>query len=120
MRIINILDSGVEPVGAMESTCMANHRIVCCDFQTVTPTRHEHITGVGTGADPEKATQRWTVTQVRAAMKTDRFYTISPSTNGVAIATAYTCGCGYETIRSSPDSVTDNNLDHLRACSWAS
>jgi Protein of unknown function (DUF3892) len=100
---------------------MADHRIVCCDFQAaVTPTRHQHITGVGTGSDPAKATEKWAVVKVRAAMTTDRFYTVSPSTSGVAMVEAYTCGCGYETIRSSPDSVTDNNLDNLRTCSWAS
>ncbi len=98
---------------------LANFRIVCCDFRTVLPHSHRHITGVGTGDDAALAKTQWPVEEVRQAIRGGhRFYTVSPSTGKQAAVEPDTCGCGYDTIRSTPDKVTDNNLDNLRACVW--
>jgi hypothetical protein len=68
---------------------------------------------VGTGSAPSKAEKRWSVAEVRAAIKAgDRFYTESPSTGKKADVEP------FDTIRSTSDHVTDNNLDNLRACAW--
>jgi hypothetical protein len=84
---------------------MAAYQIVCVE-------KDEHITAVGTGTDSARATQRWTVAEVRAAIKTgSRFYIKSPSTGAEADVELY-----ENTIRTDPDGVRDNNLDNLRAC----
>jgi hypothetical protein len=92
-------------------------RIVCTTLTY--PNEHEHIVAVGTGTDPDKITQAWTVVDVRAAIEDgDTFYT-SDGTN-TALVSRYTCGCGYQTIRSASDSTTANNLDNLTQCNWGS
>ena len=86
---------------------MASYRIVCVEKG------RGGIHAVGTGTDPGKATERWTVAQVRTAIRGgDRFYTQSPSTGKIADVEP------FDTIRSRADHVTDNNLDNLRACAW--
>jgi hypothetical protein len=97
---------------------MADHQIVCTELKY--PTQHRHIVAVGVGTLAHKADARWTVDQVRSALaRGDRFHTVSPSTGRVAYVEAYNCPCGYRTIKSRADSVTDNNLDNLRACNWS-
>ena len=87
---------------------MATYRIVC-----VTKGRGG-IHTVGTGTDPGKANKRWSVAEVRARIRAgDRFYTESPSTGKKADVEP------FDTIRSSADHVTDNNLDNLRSCNWS-
>jgi hypothetical protein len=97
---------------------MAEHQIVCVQKLA----KHRHITHVGTGPSEALAEQRWTVAQVRDALEDgDVFYTVSPSTNHVALVEAYDAhvdGRVIETIRSSPDAIFDNNLDNLRACRY--
>src|SRR4051794_25963189 len=95
---------------------MATYQIVCVE----TEHPHRHITHVGTGTDPDKASTRWTVAQVRSALfNGDRFYTVSPSTGKQADVEAYDAyvnGYVVYTIRSTSDAVYDNNLDNLRIC----
>jgi hypothetical protein len=95
-------------------------RIVCTELEHP----HSHITAVGTGTESSKATERWTVTQVRNAIRTgSRFYTydpISEKTADVEPYDVYIAGQLIQTIRSTPDATTRNNLDNLRACSWRS
>lgn len=87
---------------------MASYRIVCVE-------KNSHITAVGTGSDPNKASKRWTVSQVRQALENgDRFYTEDTSGHQVDVE-AY----GDKWIRTDPDNETDNNLDNLRACRFA-
>jgi transposase-like protein len=51
----------------------------------------------------------------------DRFYTVGVYSGKVALVEKYTCtSCWRTFIRSTPDAVTDNNLDNLRRCSWKS
>ena len=100
---------------------MARHRIVCTEQQPHhQPTTHAHIVAVGTGTDPNKADQRWTLQQVLDAM--DRggvFYTVGVQSGKVALVEKYNCTrCWRTHIRSAPDAVTDNNLDSLRRCNW--
>ena len=93
------------------------YRVVCVNLKN--PSRHEHILTVGTGTDPDSATQQWAVERVRAEISNGtRFYTESPSTGDEAEVEPYLCGCGVKTIRSTADAVTDNNLDNLRPCRW--
>ena len=99
---------------------MSTHRIVCVETQHP----HRHITHVGTGTDQASANERWTVQQVRDSIRAgNRFYTASPSTGRTADVEPYDYWTGtyfIYTIRSSPDAVSDNNLDNLRVCSWRS
>lgn len=96
---------------------MAEYRIVCVQKLA----SHKHITHVGTGVS-DQADQRWTVGQVREALEDgDVFYTVSPSTNHIALVEAYDAhvdGRVIETIPSDPDAIFDNNLDNLRACRY--
>ena len=95
---------------------MADYRIICRNI-TPMPNGHRHIGQVGLG-DESGYTQLLTTTQVINAMTAgDRFYTVSPSTNKVAMVTSYYCPqCQGLTLHSAPDAVTDNNLDNLTAC----
>ncbi len=99
---------------------MSAYRIVCAD--TLYP--HRHITDVGTGTDPGAASDRWTVLQVRAALRNGhRFYTqdpVSGRTADVEPYDAYVDGTVVHTIRSTPDAIQGNNLDYLRGCRWKS
>lgn len=94
------------------------YRIVCVE----TKYPHRHINAVGTGSDPTQASDRWDVLEVRAALRSgDRFYTVSPSTGLTADVEPYDAHVGGQivyTIRSTPDAVTDNNVDNLRVCNW--
>jgi hypothetical protein len=102
---------------------VAQHRIVCTDQEPIyQPTTHAHIVAVGTGTDPNKADQRLTLQQVLDAMdRGDVFYTVGVTSGKVARVEKYTCTrCWRTHIRSTPDAVTDNNLDNLRRCSWQS
>ena len=84
---------------------MTEYRIVCVE-------KNSHITAVGVGTNPDKATDRLTVAQVRAAMKDgDRFYTEDTTGHQVEVEPY-----GDSWIKTDPDDETDNNLDNLRAC----
>jgi hypothetical protein len=95
------------------------YQIVCVN----TEHPHRHITHVGTGASRDRASRRWTVAEVRTALRDgDVFYTYSPSTGKTALVRADDChvaGCVVKTIRSAADAVADNNLDNLRTCRWS-
>lgn len=100
---------------------MAQHRIVCTDQEPYyQPATHAHIVAVGTGTDPNRAKQRWTLQQVLDAMdRGEVFYTLGVHSGKVALVEKYTCSqCWRTHIRSAPDAVTDNNLDNLRRCNW--
>jgi hypothetical protein len=74
---------------------------------------HRHIVKVGNEGGS------FTVEQARAAIAAgDRLFTVSPSTGRQANVERYTCPspCGYQTLRSAPDAVKDNNLDNLPNC----
>jgi hypothetical protein len=101
---------------------MARYRIVCTEQEPIYQlTAHAHIVAVGTGNDANKATTRWTLSEVISAMNAGTvFYTYSPSTGKVALVVKVACArCGHTIIRSAPDAVTDNNLDNLRRCNFA-
>jgi len=67
---------------------MSDYRIVCVN----TEHPHRHITRVGTGDGPARASQMWTVAEVRKALADgDTFHTISPSTG--RRATVYRDDC---------------------------
>jgi|ERR1019366_10712666 hypothetical protein len=93
-----------------------SEKIVC--VRTEEP--HRHIVSVGVGGDAQVPIKTMTVTEVRDAITAGgSFHTVSPSTSQVAAVRKATCGipgCHMETIRSSPDAVTDNNLDELDDC----
>ncbi len=100
---------------------MSRFRIVCTDQEPFNwPTTHAHIVAVGTGTDPDKADQRWTLNEVLSAMdRSDTFYTQGVKSGKVARVEKFVCAhCTRTHIRSSPDAVTDNNLDNLRRCRW--
>lgn len=93
---------------------MARLQIVCTD-QSPRAAGHDsaHITNVRVSGD----SRCYTVAGIYVAM--DRgasFYTVSPSTRREATVHKFQCSCGYRTLRSSADSVVDNNLDNLPRC----
>jgi hypothetical protein len=101
---------------------MGQFRIVCTEQEPVyQPTTHAHIVRVGTGDDPDRASQRWTLAEVIAGMdRGDVFYTRGKSSGAVALVEKYVCfQCRRTYIRSRPDAVADNNLDNLRRCNWS-
>ena len=93
-------------------------RIVCTDKVTSPGRTHPHIVSVGTGTDPGRASDRFSIEQVRAQIAAGtRFFTISLSTGAEAEVEPFDCPvCAFRTIRSNPNHVTDNNLDTLRPC----
>lgn len=94
---------------------MAQYRITCTRKSPLTAQGHHHIVRVGTGT-LSGYSRLWTVAEVYQAMRRgDRFYTQGAKSGKVANVVAYTC-CGIQTLRSTPDSVTDNNLDYLPTC----
>jgi len=94
---------------------MATYRIVC--VEKVASGDHHHLTHAGTGTDPDKATQRWTVAEVRTAIGNgDEFY--SQGGGEKAYVERFTC-CGVNTIRTKADDTTKDNLDYKRICSWS-
>lgn len=98
-------------------------QIVCTDQEPIyQPTTHAHIVSVGTGDDPNKASQKWTLAQVVQAIDSGHtFYTVGPRSGRVAVVEKCYCAyCWTTHIRSAPDAVQDNNLDSLRRCSWNS
>ena len=98
---------------------MTRYRIVCTVQEPLDkPHDAAHIVSIGTGTDPDKASNNWTLKQVLDSMGLgNSFYTKSPSTGKEAFVNKYECKtCQRTTIRSSADAVTDNNLDNLRKC----
>jgi phage-related protein len=93
---------------------MAESRVVCV---TKVASGDHHITEVGTGTDPNKATTQLTVTQVRTAIDNgDKFY--SQGGGEKAYVEKFAC-CGVNTIRTKADDTTKDNLDTKRACNWS-
>jgi hypothetical protein len=60
--------------------------------------------------------------EVLAAMdRGHSFFTQGNNSGKIAWIEKYTCArCRRTFIRSTPDAVTDNNLDNLRRCAWTS
>jgi len=95
----------------------SSHRIVC----VTTEHPHRHIVDVGTGTDPQKASQRWTVKEVRDAIDNGDTFHTKDSKGNIAAVLKDTCrqpSCTVQTIRSTADASTENNLDNLRTCRW--
>jgi hypothetical protein len=100
---------------------MATYRIVCTvQLPANHPTTNAHIVEVGTGDDPAKASKRWKLDEVIAAIdRGDIFYTQGERSGKIAYVEKWYCAyCSRYYIRSKPDAVTDNNLDSLRICRW--
>ena len=98
---------------------MSSYRIVCTiQAPADKPPSHQHIVAVGTGDDPNKADDRWTLQRVLEAMdRGTTFYTIGIRSGVRAEVEKYWCqSCARWFIRSHRDAVTDNNLDNLRRC----
>jgi len=93
---------------------MAKYVIRCTD-QTPIGVGHDaaHIVSVAL----EGSSQCYSVSQVSQWMDEGHtFVTRSPSTGREADVRKYRCRCGYQTLRSAPDAVRDNNLDNLPKC----
>jgi len=100
---------------------MSQYRVVCTEQVPASAhPQNAKIVAVGTGSDPDRARQRWTVVEVIAAMDNGHhFYTQGKSSGRVAWVEKYWCDlCGAWHIRTEADAVLDNNLDSLRGCAW--
>lgn len=101
---------------------MTTYRIVCTEQQPASkPPQHAHIVAVGAGDDPDKATAKFTLREVIQMIEAgDKFYTKGTQSGKLANVEKYWCGsCQQYHIRSTSDSVRDNNLDNLRYCKWS-
>jgi hypothetical protein len=98
---------------------MALYRIVCTTQAPADkPPSHQHIVGVGTGTDPNRASRLWSLQQVLDAIDAgDKFYSQGVVSGTQAAVQAYTCRyCSRRFIRSKADAAQDDNLDNLRRC----
>ena len=94
---------------------MSSYEIVCTDQTGCT--QGGHIVSVGTGADKNAATQKWSVRDVWTALDSGNVF-YSSGGGKVALVNKYNCPCGLGSLRSAPDATTANNLDSLRLCRW--
>lgn len=109
------------PTTKQGSNYMAQYRIVCTDQEPVNwPNSHAHIVSVGISTNGNRAENRLTLEQVISALdRGEEFYTYGEHSRKVARVIKAPCGhCSRTIIKSSPDAVTDNNLDSLRRCEW--
>jgi hypothetical protein len=97
-----------------------DYRIICTVQEPASvPTSHAHIVAVGTGVTADRYSQRWTVAEVYSAMTLgDTFHTVGVRSGVRADVSLVNCShCERQTLRSTGDVVTDNNLDSLPRCS---
>lgn len=93
-------------------------RIVCTTQSNPSAPGHGHIVAVGTGTDPDRASGKATVDEVRRRLANgEAFYTQDAAGHRASVR-PFDCSCGIRTIRSAADATTANNLDNLRACNW--
>jgi hypothetical protein len=101
---------------------MARYRIICTTQQPAQlPNDRAHIVAVGTiasGSTASAYSKYWQLSEVLKAMDSgDTFYTFGEKSRKTAEVEKYQCpSCAQTHIRSSPDHVTDNNLDNLPRC----
>ncbi|MBM3883527.1 MAG: DUF3892 domain-containing protein [Verrucomicrobia bacterium] len=98
---------------------MAQHRITCTRQEPVNePATKAHIVAVGTGSDPGNHDRLWSLAEVLTAMDQGHGFSTQGEISGkIARVEKYLCpSCTRMHIRSSPDAVTDNNLDNIRRC----
>lgn len=92
-------------------------RIVCTN-QEPAGQDHDtaHIVEAGVGTSNGIPTKILDVDKIREdiLLNNEAYYTNYGGNK--ADVDRYTCSCGYETIRSDPDSFTGNNLDKLPDC----
>ena len=95
---------------------MAAYRVVCVEWQTFED-GHRHIVAIGTGNNPRKAEERWTMTEVLFSMRfgQDRFYT-EDSDGRSAEVQRVVCDCGARTLGSVADGSRTPALSSLRQC----
>lgn len=103
---------------------MVSLRIVCTDQVPVSePTTHAHIVSVGVDTNNDgRAEEQHSLSKVITAIDSNLtdYYTYGPTSHKIAHVQVVNCPhkCGKRIIKSTPDSVKDNNLDYLRRCSW--
>lgn len=95
------------------------NRIVCVE----TKHAHRHILAVGIGSNPDKATERKTVEEVRRNIADgEMFFTVGSHSGETAWVSPEDCNigdCVVPTIRTHPDDAKDDNLDEMRACRFS-
>lgn len=98
---------------------MSRHHVLCvAHAETHGHHGHHHIIDIGTGTVAGGITRRWTLPQVLDAIdQREEFYTQGETSGKQATVEAYHCHvCHGRHIRTKPDEVVDNNLDHLKKC----
>lgn len=102
---------------------MARYRIVCIEKHPTHKDRYHHIIAVGTGNDADKATQRWTVDDVIAALDSGDTFYVKDGRGNVAEVVAKRCpvqGHTHRIIITVADNKETDNLLNLRDCKWQS
>lgn len=102
---------------------MAEYRIICTtQMPPQVPNDRAHIVAVGTGSSASTYDRYWSLSDVLAAMDSgNTFYTFGETSQRKTFVGPYICGlCSERHIRSTPDAVTDNNLDNLPLCKTSS
>jgi hypothetical protein len=79
---------------------VAAYRVVCVEWQSFDD-GHRHIVAIGTGDNPRKAEERWTMTEVLFSMRfgQDRFYTEDANGQSADVERVI-CDCGARTLGS--------------------
>jgi len=98
---------------------MESQRIVCTIQEPANqPPQHAHIVSVGIGTTKEHYNQILNLPQVLQMMDQGVvFFTYGDNSQKTARVEKYLCSyCHKYHIKSSPDAVTDNNLDNLNYC----
>ena len=95
---------------------MAAYRVVCVEWQTFED-GHRHIAAIGTGENPRKAEERWTMTEVLFSMRfgQDRFYTEDADGRSAEVQRVI-CDCGARTLGSVVEGARTETLSTLRPC----
>lgn len=76
-----------------------------------------HITAVETVSSPGAATAKWTVKEVRKAIKEGVYFYTEDAARNEAQVKRFKCGkCGKGTIRSKADGIPGDNLDNMPPC----
>jgi hypothetical protein len=98
---------------------MSTYRVICTNQEPASqPPQHAHIVAIGVGTITDPYNQRFSLPQTIQMMTNgDRFYTQGPRSGKTAWVEKFYCSyCRQYHIKSTADTVEDNNLDSLPYC----
>jgi hypothetical protein len=94
---------------------VTDYQVVCTRKSARHAQGHEHITAIGIGSGNRYRELLSVANAYRWLAAGNRFFTRSPTTGAIAWVRTLHC-CGVDTLTTSPDHMSDNNLDYLGNC----